>query len=160
MFRKILTFSLLLLVAISCKKADTNPDFSGIDKIIIEDYITTKKLTAQSTSSGLYYVITTPGGTVHPTLNSTVTAYYNGYLANGNVFDHTTTGSPATFPLANVIDGWQEGLQLIGAGGKIKLLVPSALGYGGITKYNNSGAVIIPMNSVLIFDIELVSFTN
>jgi len=160
MFRKIITFSLLLLVAFSCKKSDTNPDFSGIDKIIIEDYITTKKLTAQSTSSGLYYVITTPGGVVHPTLNSSVTAYYNGYLANGTVFDHTTAGSPAIFPLTNVIEGWQEGLQLIGAGGKIKLLIPSGLGYGGETQYNKTGVVIIPMNSVVIFDIELVSFTN
>ena len=160
MFQKIITFSFLLLVAFSCKKADTNPDFSGIDKIIIEDYITTKKLTAQSTSSGLYYVITTPGGAVHPTSNSTVTAYYNGYFANDKVFERTTAGSPAIFPLANVIDGWQEGLQLIGAGGKIKLLIPSGLGYGGQTQYNKSGAVVIPMNSVIIFDIELVSFTN
>ena len=102
----------------------------------------------------MYYVISTPGAAVHPTLNSTVKAYYSGYLADGTVFDHTTAGSPKTFPLANVIDGWQEGLQLIGAGGKIKLLIPSALGYGGITKPG------IPMNSVIIFDVELVSFTN
>ena len=144
MFRKIISFLLLLLVAFSCKKTDPNPDFSAIDKLIIEDYISVKKLTAQSTSSGLYYVITAPGESVHPTINSSVTAYYKGYLADGTVFDQTVAGKPATFPLANVIDGWQEGLQLI----------PSALGYGGVTKPG------IPKNSVLIFDVELVSFTN
>ena len=154
MFRKIISFSLLLLVAFACKKPDPNPDFSAIDKQIIEEYISVKKLTAQSTSSGLYYVITAPGESVHPTINSSVTAYYKGYLADGTVFDQTVAGKPATFPLANVIDGWQEGLQLIGKGGKIKLLIPSALGYGGVTKPG------IPMNSVIIFDVELVSFTN
>ena len=154
MFRKIISFLLLLLVAFSCKKTDQNPDFSAIDKLIIEDYISVKKLTAQSTSSGLYYVITAPGESVHPTINSSVTAYYKGYLADGTVFDQNAAGKPTTFPLANVIDGWQEGLQLIGKGGKIKLLIPSALGYGGDTRRG------IPKNSVLIFDVEVVSITN
>jgi len=154
MFRKILTFSLLFIVAASCKKTDTNPDFSAIDKQIIEEYITAKKLTAQSTSSGLYYVITTPGEAVHPTINSSVTAYYKGYLADGTVFDQTSTGKPANFPMVRVIAGWQEGLPLIGKGGKIKLLIPSALGFG------NTVSGIIPRNSVIIFDIELVSITN
>ncbi len=160
MFRKIIIFSLLLLVTFSCKKTDPNPDFSAIDKQIIEEYISVKKLTAQSTSSGLYYVITTPGESLHPTINSTVTAIYKGSLADGTVFEQTAAGKPATFSMSNVIAGWQEGIPLIGKGGKIKLLVPSALGYGGTTKYNSSGAIAIPMNSVIIFDVELVSFSN
>jgi len=154
MFRRILTFSLILIVAAACKKTDPNPDFSAIDKQLIEEYITVKKLTAQSTSSGLYYVITTPGESVHPTINSSVIAYYKGYLADGTIFDQTATGKPATFSLSGVIAGWQEGLPLIGKGGKIKLLIPSALGYG------NMATGRIPRNSVIIFDIELVSFTN
>ena len=153
MFQKIFIFSLLLVITTSCSKTDSNPDFSAIDKQVIEGYLTAKSLTAQSTSSGLYYIITTPGGTVHPTINSTVTAYYKGYLADGSVFDQTTT-TPVQFPLSGVIAGWQEGLQLIGAGGKIKLLIPSALGYGGASRPG------IPMNSVTIFDVELVSFAK
>jgi FKBP-type peptidyl-prolyl cis-trans isomerase FkpA len=153
MFQKIFLFSLLLGITASCSKTDSNPDFSAIDKQVIEEYLTVKKLTAQSTPSGLYYIITTPGGAVHPTINDSVTAYYRGYLANGNIFDQTTT-TPVEFPLSGVIAGWKEGLQLIGAGGKIKLLIPSALGYGGVSKPG------IPMNSVTIFDVELVSFTN
>jgi len=151
MYSKFIIFSLLLVIAVSCKKADTAPDFSAIDKSIIEGYLNEKNLTAQSTPSGLYYIISTPGASIHPTINSSVTAFYRGYLANGTIFDQSTytTNTPATFPLANVIKGWQEGLPLIGAGGKIKLLIPSALGYGNVAK---SG---IPLNSVLIFDIDL-----
>jgi FKBP-type peptidyl-prolyl cis-trans isomerase len=160
MFNKFILFSLLLVSIFSCKKTDTNPDFSAIDKQIIEEYITVKKLTAQSTSSGLYYVITTPGGATHPTINSTVTVNYNGYLANGTVFDHSTSGKPLTIALNNVIQGWQEGLLLIGTGGRIKLLIPSAMGYGSVNKYNSAGQIVIPMNSVIIFDVELFSFSK
>jgi FKBP-type peptidyl-prolyl cis-trans isomerase FkpA len=160
MFRKIIAISIIFLLAASCTKTETNPDFSAIDKKIIEDYVVAKNLTAQSTSSGLYYVITTPGTATHPTLNSTVTVNYNGYLANGTVFDHSVSGKPLTIPLSNVIEGWQEGLQLIGTGGKIKLLIPSAMGYGNVNKYNNAGQIVIPMNSVLVFDVELFSFSK
>jgi FKBP-type peptidyl-prolyl cis-trans isomerase len=98
----------------------------------------------------LYYIISVPGGSVHPGIGSSVSAKYKGYLADGTVFDQTAA-NPVTFSLAQVIKGWQEGLQLIGAGGKIKLLIPSAMGYGDRVVGS------IPRNSVLIFDVELVS---
>jgi FKBP-type peptidyl-prolyl cis-trans isomerase FkpA len=147
MLRKIFTFLSLLVLAISCKEDVT--DYGPIDKKIIEDYIAANSLTAQSTTSGLYYVISKPGGTSHPGIYSNVKANYKGYLTDGTVFDQTT-GSPATFPLTGVIQGWREGLQLIGVNGKIKLLIPSALGYGSQVQAD------IPANSVLIFDIELI----
>jgi FKBP-type peptidyl-prolyl cis-trans isomerase FkpA len=157
MLQKVLLFSLLIVLAVSCNKSDSSPDFSAIDKQIIEGYLAANNLTASahSTSSGLYYIINTPGGATHPTLNSNVTAFYKGYLANGTIFDQSTytNNKAATFALSEVIRGWQEGLQLIGVSGKIKLLVPSALGYGNRTVGS------IPANSVLIFDINLVSFT-
>jgi len=153
MLQKILIFLLLVVLMSSCLKDETT-DYSAIDKQTIENYLSSKSLTAQSTSSGLYFIITSPGGTSHPTINSSVTAYYNGYLTDGTVFDHTTNGNPATFPLSGVITGWQEGLQKIGVGGKIKLLIPSALGYGSYAKGT------IPANSVLIFDVELIGFTK
>lgn len=151
MLRNFITFSLLLVIAVSCKK-DVVTDYSPIDKKIIEDYLTANNLTAQSTASGLYYIIEKPGGDIHPRSSSSVRAFYKGYLTNGTIFDQTpySTGNPLDFSLSGVIKGWQEGLQLIGVNGKIKLLVPSALGYGDIAKGS------IPANSVLIFDIELV----
>ena len=149
MMRKIFALSLLLVFAFACTK-EKDVDFSAIDKQIIEDYLKAKNLTAQTTASGLYYIISAPGGSVHPGLSSSVSAKYKGYLADGTVFDQTTT-APITFPLNRVIKGWQEGLQLIGEGGKIKLLIPSRLGYG------DEVVGSIPRNSVLIFDVELVS---
>ena len=151
MLRTLFAFAFLLIIAASCETDTT--DYGPIDKKIIEDYLADSNLTAQSTASGLYYIIEKPGGPNHPNINSLVTANYKGYLTDGTVFDESySSGSPSTFALTAVIKGWQEGLQLIGVKGKIKLLIPSALGYGSTAKSD------IPANSVLIFDVELVEF--
>jgi FKBP-type peptidyl-prolyl cis-trans isomerase FkpA len=150
MLRKFIAFSLLLVIAISCKKEDVT-DYGPIDKKIIEDYLAEKGVTnAQSTSSGLYYIIQKPGGDVHPTITSSITVNYQGYLTDGTLFDSSPAGKPYTSDLSNLVAGWQEGLPLIGVGGKITLLCPSALGYGS-TPYGK-----IPANSVILFNIELV----
>ncbi|MFN9955636.1 MAG: FKBP-type peptidyl-prolyl cis-trans isomerase, partial [bacterium] len=73
-------------------------------------------------------------------------------LLDGTIFDQTTGNQTATFPLANLIPGWQEGIPLLQKGGKGTFLLPSALGYGP----NPVGP--IPANSVLIFEIELIDF--
>lgn len=148
MLRKILTFTILIVIAASCKKDDT-VDYGPIDDKIIKDYLTANSLTAKSTPSGLYYIITTPGGDIHPNINLQVKVKYKGYLTNGTIFDQGTI----TYSLSQLIKGWQEGLPLIGVGGKIKLLIPSALGYG-----SSSQGTAIPANSVLIFDMELLDF--
>jgi FKBP-type peptidyl-prolyl cis-trans isomerase FkpA len=149
MFRRFLAFSFLLILAASCSTDVT--DYGPIDKKIIEDYLTANNLTAQSTASGLYYIIEKPGdANRHPKITSKVKADYRGYLTTGVVFDETySTGKPADFSLSSVVLGWREGLQLIGLNGKIKLLIPSALGYGAAPQGG------IPANSVLIFDVEL-----
>ncbi len=153
MIRGFIAFSILLIAIVSCTKIETPDvvDYGPIDKKIIQDYLKVHDdTTAQSTTSGLYYIIQKPGGSAHPVINSTVTVNYNGYLVDGNPFD--ASKAPYTNKLYNLISGWQEGLQLIGAGGKMQLFIPSALGYG-------SAAIgSIPAHSVLIFDIELVSF--
>jgi FKBP-type peptidyl-prolyl cis-trans isomerase FkpA len=106
---------------------------------------------AQSTASGLHYVIEEPGTGGHPTLDDEVTVNYKGYLLDGNVFDQTS-GTPITFGLRQVILGWQEGIPLFQKGGKGKLFIPSGLGYGANPP---SG---IPSRAVLAFDVDLVDF--
>ena len=156
MLRKIITITLLLFIAASCTKNTDVADYSATDKKIIEDYLLAKNLMAQSTASGLHYIIEKPGGTYRANIHSQVSALYKGYLVNDTVFDQSTLtyNNPATFALASVIKGWKEGIPLIGVGGKIKLLVPSALGYVNVAKAR------IPANSVLIFDIEIVDIYN
>jgi peptidylprolyl isomerase len=87
---------------------------------------------------------------------ATVTAHYVGYgAATGQMFDSSwVRGEPATFPLPNVILGWQEGLVGMQAGGRRLLVIPAELGYG-----NNPppGSGIEP-GETLIFVVDLVSF--
>ena len=143
----------LLLVAVAlvgCKKFDPEKQ-ADLDETIITDYIAAQNITtAISTGSGLYYVIDTLGTGVYPTLASRVTVAYKGALTDGTVFDQSSAAG-ATFPLSSVIVGWQEGIPKYKAGGKGKLLIPSGLGYG------NQVVGSIPKNSVLIFDITLIS---
>lgn len=152
---KKISFLLLMALAMvfySCKKDENLSPEDQLTKDIelIEQYLTDHDLVAESTSSGLHYIIETPGIGEHPTANSTVTVQYKGYLLNGNEFDSGTV----TFPLANVIQGWVEGIPKFKKLGRGKLFIPSGLGYGP------PGSSNIAPNTVLIFDIHLISFTN
>jgi len=162
MLRKFIAFSILLAIAISCTKTEDVVDYSATDKKIIEDYLVAHDLTAQSTASGLYYIIHKPGGELHPTLKSLVSVNYKGYLTDETVFDSSyPKGAPVPMALKSVVAGWQEGLPFIGAGGEIQLFIPSALGYGTTAQTKTINGVvqtIVPANSVLIFDIGLVDF--
>ena len=122
------------------------------DDGIIQEYLTNHKLTATKTPSGLYYIITNPGTGSNPKITNVVTVYYQGYFTDNKVFDQTVFGSPATFPLNQVIKGWQEGIPLLKKGGTATLFIPSYLGYADNPP---SG---IPSNAVLIFDVELLNF--
>lgn len=112
----------------------------------------------QFTASGLGYEILKPGTGANPKTTDTVTANYKGSMISGEVFDSTfDTGAdgkadPVTFELANVIEGWKEGIQKINKGGRIKLYIPSKLAYG------EEGRQGIPPNSALIFEVELIDF--
>ncbi len=123
----------------------------GMDTKKIKAYLADNNLVAESTASGLHYIIEEEGTGGHPNLNSEVTVNYKGYLLNGKVFDQTNT-TPVTFPLKNLILGWQQGIPLLQKGGKGKFFLPSGLGYG------RQATGSIPANSVLIFEIELVNF--
>jgi len=113
----------------------------------------------QLDTSGMYYSISVQGNTRKPSLCSVVSIKYQGRLENGNIFDQSSGTTPISFPLGGLIEGWKRALPLIGEGGKIKLYIPPALGYGPQGLINpQTGAVIIPQNEIIIFDVELVSF--
>ena len=103
--------------------------------------------------SGLIFneIIAGVGAKANP--KSTVTVHYHGTLTNGNVFDSSVNrGEPISFPLPNVIKGWQEGVSLMREGGKATLVVPSDLAYG-----DNGSPPVIPPGATLIFEVELIS---
>ncbi|HFQ5014147.1 TPA: FKBP-type peptidyl-prolyl cis-trans isomerase [Vibrio vulnificus] len=111
-----------------------------------------KKESVITTESGLQYQILEKGhGDKHPSANSKVKVHYHGMLTDGTVFDSSVErGSPISFNLNQVIKGWQEGLQYMVEGEKVRLFIPSTLGYG------KGGSGPIPPASVLIFDVELL----
>ncbi|MCC6186713.1 MAG: FKBP-type peptidyl-prolyl cis-trans isomerase [Chitinophagaceae bacterium] len=129
------------------------------DKALTE-YFAANGITAQKTASGLYYVVTKPGTGALPAAGQTVKVMYTGKLMDGKMFDsnidpqfqHT---EPLEFPLGkgNVIPGWDEGIALLNKGAKGTLYVPSTLAYGA-----QSPSPLIPANSILIFDVELLDF--
>jgi FKBP-type peptidyl-prolyl cis-trans isomerase FkpA len=138
-------FVLLLFQINNCKKID----YEVVDNDIIQQYISDNNLNAESTESGLYYVIDVPGTGENPTISSNVTVAYTGSLTDGSIFDQSNSNG-ITFPLSGVIQGWQEGIPLFKEGGSGILLIPSALGYG------SQSVGSIPANSVLIFDVNLI----
>ncbi|MDE5647297.1 MAG: FKBP-type peptidyl-prolyl cis-trans isomerase [Muribaculaceae bacterium] len=102
--------------------------------------------------SGLQYEVIEEGNGAQPTAADQVEVHYTGRLIDGTVFDSSVDrGVPATFGVTQVIPGWVEALQLMKAGSKWRLFIPSALAYGP----QGAGPVIGP-NATLIFDVELI----
>jgi FKBP-type peptidyl-prolyl cis-trans isomerase len=103
-----------------------------------------------TTQSGLQYKVITEGTGQKPAAVDTVVVHYTGRYLDGTQFDSSIDrGEPATFPLDRVIAGWTEGLQLMPAGSKYMLWIPSELAYG----QNNPN---IKPNSTLEFEVELL----
>ena len=139
---RIVLFLFCLPLLISCGDDDTG-------RLSIEEYVAQNNLTTQVTNSGLHYIIKSQGTAPNPSLSSNVTINYSGYLLDGSEFD---SGNAVTFPLGGLIQGWQEGLQLIGSGGSITLLIPAGLAYG------SRGSGPIAPNTPIGFEIDLISF--
>jgi peptidylprolyl isomerase/FKBP-type peptidyl-prolyl cis-trans isomerase FklB len=105
------------------------------------------------TDSGLQYQIIKQGEGEKAKLTDQVKVEYVGTLIDGTEFDSTVKrGEPAVFQVNQVIKGWGEALQLMNAGTKLHLVIPSELAYG-----ENGAAPKIEPNAVLVFDVELLS---
>lgn len=111
-----------------------------------------QKADVKTTASGLQYKVLTEGTGAKPKTTDTVKVHYEGRLIDGSIFDSSVKrGEPVSFPLNQVISGWTEGLQLMSVGSKYQFTIPPTLGYG------SDGNGPIPPNSVLVFDVELLS---
>jgi peptidylprolyl isomerase len=102
------------------------------------------------TTSGLSTKVLQAGtGTRRPRVMDRVTVHYTGWTTDGKMFDSSVaSGSPATFGLDEVIDGWTEGLQLMVEGEKRRFWIPESLAYKG-----QPGAP----PGMLVFDVELIT---
>lgn len=111
-----------------------------------------KNSDVKTTASGLQYIELVPGNGQSPKISDQVTVNYRGTLIDGTEFDSSySRNESSTFPLENLIPGWQEALTMMKPGSKWKLFVPPNLAYG-----DKGAGNVIPPNSLLIFEIELV----
>jgi len=110
---------------------------------------------AKVTETGLRYIVKKEGnGTKSPKQGQTVTVHYTGSLLDGRIFDSSVQrGTPAQFAIGQVIEGWNEALKTMTVGEQRTLIIPPELGYGTMGYPG-----VIPPNSYLIFDVELIKF--
>ena len=165
MTRKLIVIAVIVLVftQISCLKANTDCQFKECQFVApaaeiqsVNSYLASNGLTATQHCSGLYYSISAAGVGKSPDGCSYVNLKYTGKTTGGFVFD-SRTASPVLINLNQVITGWRAGVPLLKEGGIITLYIPPYLGYGAQEIKDASGNVIVPGNSILIFDIELTS---
>ena len=134
-------------------------DQKAKDDQVLKDYFAKHKIKATKTASGLYYVITKKGTGENAKKGQTVEVNYLGKFMDGNKFDgnideNFKSSRPSikfTLGVGQVIPGWDEGIQLLNTGARGTLYIPSGIAYGP------GGRGPIPPNSILIFDVELVS---
>lgn len=140
--------------AMEAKQREAAEKMAEVNKAAGEAFLAEngKRVEVRTTPSGLQYEVLQEGDGAQPTAEDQVEVHYTGKLIDGTVFDSSVDrGVPATFGVTQVIPGWVEALQLMKAGSKWRLFIPSQLAYGP----QGAGNVIGP-NSTLIFDVELI----
>lgn len=105
--------------------------------------------------SGLQYKVIQQGTGPQPKETDTVRVHYHGTFINGKVFDSSKQrGEPAEFQVNGVIKGWTEALQLMHVGDVWQLVIPADLAYG------KEGNQVIPPNTTLMFQVELLEIVK
>ncbi len=150
----------------------TMDKMKGAEDAKVKAYEADKNLKTTVSPSGLHYVIAAPGDSQRAAVGDTVSVNYTGNTTKlnkdkkykvfdtsdekvakaNNVFQNGRPYGPTKMVLGSVIPGFNEGLQLIGKGGKITMIIPSKLGYGD---QGNPQAGITPFTPIA-FDVEIV----
>lgn len=159
--RNLVSGFLCFVLFYSCKKdsgcgySDQNIVASVTEQQAVKSYLDSNSVyTAIKDPAGFYYEVFEDGDGNHPNLCSQIEISYTGKLTSNVVFEQNSTA----FTLGSSIEGFRKGVPIIKKGGHIKLYIPPALAYGSKEIKDENGKVVIPANSILIFDVRLNSF--
>jgi hypothetical protein len=155
-------YFLSVFVLTGCSKDEYSGDIMADSQntlqqqnLIIQEYIRMNSLNMERDFSGMYYKIEDTGDPAeHMTLNSVPTIVYTRRNLQDSLLD--ASFGDTNFDgraLKDHIVGWQIGLQKIGRGGRIFMIIPSPLAFGNVGVGN-----IIPANTILVCNVELVDF--
>lgn len=158
--RKFFAFVILLIIGSGCLKQTEKCPYRNVnvkapqsELADLQQYLSDNGITnAVQHSSNLYYEIIEPGSGAVAEVCSNIVIGYTGRLTSGAVFDES---AQTVFVLGSLIDGWKIGIPLIKKGGKIRLYIPPSLAYGSNDVKDMNDNVVIPGNSILIFDVDL-----
>jgi peptidylprolyl isomerase len=124
------------------------------EKQILKEYLTVESITEEPTESGLYIISLEKGKGKKAEKGKTVSVHYTGQFINGQVFDTSIeSGTPFEFELGagKVIPAWDEALETMRVGDKIKIIAPSVIAYGP-----KGYQPVIPPYETLVFEIKLL----
>jgi FKBP-type peptidyl-prolyl cis-trans isomerase FkpA len=124
---------------------------SSTSQIPVVHTVDTTQLRRTASGLGIHDLLVGEGAEAEA--GKMVSVHYTGWLPDGSEFDSSRRrGEFITFPLGQrqVIDGWDEGLSGMKVGGRRKLVIPPALGYGA-----EGRPPVIPPNATMIFDVEM-----
>ncbi len=149
MFKKMIAAVAAIVVGSGVAHAGPVESLKAADAFLA---VNAKKPGIITTASGLQYKVLTQGKGAKPKATDSVSVKYKGYFISGKVFDQSQ--SPISFGVGQVVPGWTEALQLMPTGSKYRLWLHPKIGYGG----RETGP--IPANTLLVFDVELLSIAR
>nr|WP_174297327.1 FKBP-type peptidyl-prolyl cis-trans isomerase [Sphingomonas bacterium] len=112
------------------------------------------------TADGLQYKVSTPGTGAPPTDADVALVMYDGMLTDGSRFDRSAQPFPTPLGEQATVPGFEEALKLMPRGAKYRVWIKPSLGYGEDEKKDPSGKVVIPANSVLVFDLDMLDYRS
>ncbi|WP_420137611.1 FKBP-type peptidyl-prolyl cis-trans isomerase [Sphingomonas sp.] len=119
-----------------------------------------KRHGVKTTASGLEYMVIKAGSGPTPTPADVALVDYRGALTDGTEFDASKPGQPVPMPLSRVVPGFREALSLMPKDSVYRFWIPPEQAYGSDAKSDATGNVVIPANSVLVFDVTMHQFVT
>jgi len=159
-----LCLPVLMIFLMSCSKSSDKCNFTessavavAAEVVYLQNLLNVNSVSATAHPSGIFYVVDDPGAGATASVCSNIRVNYTGtLLSNATVFDSNNAAAGVSFVLGQLIVGWQKGLPLIKSGGRITIYIPPSLGYGSEDRTDQYGAIVIPANSYLKFEIHLL----